>query len=66
MGNHHAMVMAPDRRAAEGVEVEGADPAKTIVPLVAALVPASAVPPIGVVAIAAAELDGLHRRRVAE
>ena len=63
MGNDHAIVMmAPDRGAAKGVEVEGADPTKTIVPLAAALIPAAAVPPVGVVAIAAAELDGLHRR----
>ena len=59
MGNDHAMAMAP---AAKGVEVEGADPTKTIVPLVAALIPAAAVPPVGVVAIADTELDGLHRR----
>jgi hypothetical protein len=63
MGNDHAIVMmAPDRGAAKGVKVEGADPPKTIVPLVAALIPAVAVPPVGVVAIAATELDGLHRR----
>jgi hypothetical protein len=63
IGNDHAVVMmAPDRGAAKGVEVERADPTKTIVPLVAALIPAAAVPPVGVVAIAAAELDGLHRQ----
>ena len=55
-------MMAPDHGAAKGVEVEGADPTKTIVPLVAALIPAVAVPPVGVVATAATELDGLHRR----
>jgi hypothetical protein len=62
MGNDYAIVMAPDRGAAKGVEVEGADPTKTIVPLVAALIPAATVPPVGVVATAATELDGLHRR----
>jgi hypothetical protein len=61
MGNDYALaVMAPDRRAAKGVN--GADPTKTIVELVAALIPAAAIPPVGVVAIDAAELDGLHRR----
>ena len=62
MGNDHVLVVAPGRGAAKGVEVEGADPTKTVVPLVAALIPAVAVPPVGVVAIAAAELDGLHRQ----
>jgi hypothetical protein len=62
MGNDNFMVVAPDPGAAKGVEVEGADPTKTIVPLIAALIPAAAVPPVGVVATAAAELDGLHRR----
>jgi hypothetical protein len=55
-------MMSPDRGAAKGVEVEGADPTKTIVPLVAALIPTAAVPSLGVVAIAAAELDGLRGR----
>src|ERR1700722_15595609 len=58
--------MAPDRGAAKGVEVEGADPTKTVVPLVAALIPAAAVPPLGVVAIAAAELHGLRGRGTPE
>ena len=63
MGNDHAIVMmAPDRGAAKGVEVEGADPTKAIVPLVAALIPAAAVPSVDVLATAATELDGLHRR----
>ena len=66
-GNDYAMaMMAVERGAAKGVEVERADPTKAIVPLVAALIPSAAVPPLGVVAIAAAELDGLHRRRMAE
>ena len=38
-------MMSPDRGAAKGVEIEGADPTKTIVPLVAALIPTAAVPP---------------------
>jgi hypothetical protein len=63
MGNDYAIaMMAPDHGAAKGVEVEGADPTKTIVPLVAALVPAAAVPAVVVVAIAAAELNCLHGR----
>ena len=63
MRNDHAMaMMAPDRGAAKGVEVEGADPPKTIVPLVAALIPAAAVPPVPRSSNAAAELDCLHRR----
>jgi hypothetical protein len=63
MGNGEPVtMMSPDRGAAKGVEVEGADPTKTVVPLVAALIPAAAVPPLCVVAIAAAELCGLHRR----
>jgi hypothetical protein len=45
-------MMAPDRGAAKGVEIEGADPTKTVVPLVAALIPTAAVPPLGIVAIA--------------
>ena len=62
MGNDHVLVVAPGRGAAKGVEVEGADPTKTIVPLVAALIPAAAIPPLGIVTIAAAELDGLRGR----
>ncbi len=63
MGNGEPVaMMSPDRRAAKGVEVEWPDPTKTVVPLVAALIPAAAVPPLGVIAIGAAELDGLRRR----
>jgi hypothetical protein len=54
------VVMSPDRYAAK--VVKRADPTKTIVPLIAALVPASTVPAVGVVAIAAAVLNGLHER----
>jgi hypothetical protein len=52
-------MMAAVRGAAKGVEVEGADPTKTLVPLVAALIPTVAVPPLGVVAIAAIVLNCL-------
>ena len=55
-------MMSPDRGAAKGVEIEGADPTKTIVPLVAALIPTAAVPPLGIVAIASTELDRLRGR----
>jgi hypothetical protein len=62
-GNDHSMaMMAPDRGAAKGVYVERADPTKTVGPLIAALVPAAAVPAVVVVAIAAAELNCLHGR----
>jgi hypothetical protein len=54
------LTMSPDCGAAKGVE--GTDPTKTIAPLVAALIPAAAVPPVGVVAIGAPELDGLRGR----
>lgn len=53
-------MMSPDRGAAKGVEI--ADPTKTIVPLVAALIPTAAVPPLGIVAIAPTELDRLRGR----
>jgi hypothetical protein len=64
MRNSEAMtMMAPDRGVAvKVVQVERADPTKTVVPLVAALIPAAAVPPVGVVAIGGAELDGLRGR----
>jgi hypothetical protein len=62
-GNDYAMaMMALAHGAAKAIEVERADPTKAIVPLIAALIPAAAVPPIGVVAIGAAELNGLGRR----
>jgi hypothetical protein len=53
------LTMSPDRGAAKGVE--GADPTKTVVPLVPALIPAAAIPPVGVVAIAAAVCAGDER-----
>jgi hypothetical protein len=53
-------MMSADRYAAK--VVKRADPTKTIVPLIAALVPASTVPAVAVVAIAAGVLNGLHRR----
>jgi hypothetical protein len=63
MGNDYATgMMAPDRGAAKGVEIEGADPTKTVVPLVAALIPTAAVPPLCIVAIAPTELDRLRGR----
>jgi hypothetical protein len=55
-------MMSLDRGAAKSIKVERADPTKTVVPLVAALIPAAAVPPVCVVAIGAAELDGLRGR----
>jgi hypothetical protein len=45
-------MMSPDRGTAKVVQVKWADPTKAIVPLVAALVPAAAVPAVGVVATA--------------
>jgi hypothetical protein len=67
MRNDYAdAMMAADRGAAKGVQVEGADPTKTIVPLVAALIPAATVPPLGVVAIAATVLNCLHWRQTSE
>jgi hypothetical protein len=53
-------MMSPDRHAAK--VVKRSDPTKTIVPLIAALVPTSTVPAVDVVAIAAAVLNGLHGR----
>jgi hypothetical protein len=57
-----AAMMTPGRWAAN--VVKRADPTKAIVRLIAASVPASAVPAVGVIAIAAGriELNCLHRR----
>jgi hypothetical protein len=64
MKNGDAMaMMSPDRKAAK--VVKRADPTKAIVPLVAALVPAAAVPAVGVVAIAG-ELNCLRERQTSK
>ena len=55
-------MLSPDRAAAKGVEIEGADPTKTIVPLVATLIPTATVPPLGIVTIAPTELDRVRGR----
>jgi hypothetical protein len=50
-----AAMMLPDRRAAK--VVKRANPTKAIVPLVAALVPATAVPAVAIVAIASERIE---------
>ena len=60
-------MMAPNRGAAKGVQVERADPTKTVVPLIAALVPAAAVPAVVVVAVlTSTKLNSLRRRQTSE
>jgi hypothetical protein len=63
MRNGDAVAMvSPDRRTAKAGRVERADPTKTIIPLIAALVPATTVPAVAIVAIAAVEPNHLRGR----
>jgi hypothetical protein len=55
-------MMLPDRGTARAGRIERADPTKTIIPLIAALVPATTVPAVAIIAIAAAELNHLRGR----
>jgi hypothetical protein len=64
--NGEAVAMTrPDRGAAEIIEVERADPAKPVVPLIAAPIPAATVPAMVIVAMRAGgtELRRLHGRQ---